>query len=61
MSIFEYDKEEEERKLKKAEFEAGVVKGKMETAISLQSMGLPVEKIAQAVNVDEKLVQEWLK
>ena len=61
MSIFEYDKEEEERKLRKAEFEAGVVKGKMETAISLQSMGLPVEKIAQAVNVDEKLVQEWLK
>ena len=61
MSIFEYDKEEEERKHRKAEFEAGVVKGKMETAISLQSMGLPVEKIAQAVNVDEKLVQEWLK
>ena len=65
MSIFEYDKEEEERKLRKAEFEAGIVKGKLqkarETASSLQSMGLPVEKIAQAVNVDEKLVQEWLK
>ena len=61
MSIFEYDKEEEERKLRKAEFEAGVVKGKMETAISLRSMGFSVEKIAQAVNVDEKLVQEWLK
>ena len=65
MSIFEYDKEEEERKLRKAEFEAGIVKGKLqkarETASSLQSMGLPVEKIAQAVNVDDKLVQEWLK
>ena len=65
VSIFEYDKEEEERKLRKAEFEAGIVKGKLqkarETASSLQSMGLPVEKIAQAVNVDEKLVQEWLK
>lgn len=65
MSIFEYDKEEEERKLRKAEFEAGIAKGKLqkakETAASLQSMGLPVEKIAQAVNVDKKLVQEWLK
>ena len=27
MSIFEYDKEEEEKKLRKAEFEAGVVEG----------------------------------
>ena len=27
----------------------------------IKHMGLPVEKIAQAVNVDEKLVQEWLK
>ena len=65
MSIFEYDKEEEERKLRKAEFEAGIAKGKLqkarETVDSLQNMGLPVEKIAQAVNVDENLVQEWLK
>ena len=27
MSIFEYDKEEEERKLRKAEYEAGVSAG----------------------------------
>ena len=27
----------------------------------IKHMGLTVEKIAQAVNVDEKLVQEWLK
>ena len=27
MSIFEYDKEEEERKLRKAEYEAGVADG----------------------------------
>ena len=27
MSIFEYDKEEEERKLRKAEYEAGVESG----------------------------------
>ena len=27
MSIFEYDKEEEERKLRKAEYEAGVAAG----------------------------------
>ena len=27
MSIFEYDKEEEEKKLRKAEYEAGIQKG----------------------------------
>ena len=39
MSIFEYDKEEEERKLRKAEFEAGVaegeIKAKKEAAIEM--------------------------
>lgn len=46
MSIFEYDKEEEERKLRKAEYEAGVADGfndgintaKKDTAITLTEL-----------------------
>ena len=65
MSIFEYDKEEEEKKLRKAEFEAGVAEGKMqkakETATVLQKMGISIEKIAHAVNVEEETVRKWLE
>ena len=50
MSIFEYDKEEEERKLRKAEYEAGISEGKTlakkEGTIALSKLGLPVEQIA---------------
>ena len=53
MSIFEYDKELEERKLRKAEYEAGVADGintateniKREDALSLVDLGLSVEQI----------------
>lgn len=34
MSIFEYDKELEERKLRKAEYEAGVADAKKQTALA---------------------------
>ena len=46
MSIFEYNEEEEKRKLRKAEYEAGMAEGvmktKKETVISLAEMGLSV-------------------
>ena len=65
MSIFEYDKEEEEKKLRKAEFEAGVEEGEMrkakETALMLQEMGLSTEKIAHAVNLGEEIVRKWIE
>ena len=65
MSIFEYDKEEEEKKLRKAEFEAGVAEGEMrkakETALMLQEMGLSIEEIAHAVNMDEETVRKWTR
>ena len=65
MSIFEYDKEEEEKKLRKAEFEAGVKEGEMrkakETALMLQEMGLSIEKIAHAVNMGEEIVRKWIE
>lgn len=61
MSIFEYDKEEEERKLRKAEYEAGKEAGKREVALMLNKMNFPVEKIAVALQVDEEIVEKWLK
>ena len=65
MSIFEYNEEEEEkRKLRKAEYEAGMAEGvmktKKETVISLAEMGLSVQQIAQGVKIEEKTVYKWL-
>ena len=101
MSIFEYDKEEEERKLRKAEYEAGIKVGR-EAGIKVgikvgREAGLKVgreaglkegiqeivqnmlragktpekiarytgceiqelEKIAEALQTDEAVIQEW--
>ena len=38
----------------------GEMKAKKEMALSLASMGLSAEKIAEAAKVSAKLVQEWL-
>ena len=69
MSIFEYDKEEEERKLRKAEYESGVADGfndgintaKKDTAITLTELHMPIEQIALALKVDVETVKEWLR
>ena len=73
MSIFEYDKEEEERKLRKAEYEAGVADGfnngfndgintaKKDAAITLTKLHMPIEQIALALKVDIEAVKEWLR
>ena len=81
MSIFEYDKEEEERKLRKAEYETGRADGRKEgmetgrvvgrsegmlqkareTALTLNKMNFPVEKIAEALWVDKDVIEKWLK
>ena len=76
VSIFEYDKEDEERKLRIAEYEHGRDDGiemgrregrregeqrkARETTISLSEMGLPVDKIAQAVKISADIVQRWI-
>ena len=68
MSIFEYDKEEEERKLRKAEYESGVESGiaegkrlaQKEGTIALSRLGLPVEQIAMALQVDVELAKQWI-
>ena len=63
MCIFEYDKEED-RKLKKAEYEAGIKEGELqkakETAVVMNKINFPVEKIAQALQVDEDVIVEWI-
>nr|WP_294667750.1 hypothetical protein [uncultured Blautia sp.] len=77
VSIFEYDKEEEERKLRKAEFEAGeqsgiekgiekgIVKGRQqerqEIAHSLARKGMSVAEISDILEVSEKDVLEMVK
>ena len=38
----------------------GELKAKKETALSLAEMGLPVEKIAKAVNHNVKDIQKWI-
>lgn len=41
--------------------EEGELKAKKEVALSLMQMGMPAEKIAEAVKVDVKVIQEWLE
>ena len=38
----------------------GEMKAKRETALTLASMGMSAEKIAEAVKVSLKIVQEWI-
>ena len=40
--------------------EMGELKAKKETILSLAEMGIPVNKIAKAVNLSEKDVQKWI-
>ena len=77
MSIFEYDKEEEERKLRRAEYEAGledgieqgieqgIDKGCMETkreiANQLRNIGMNEDKIASVLNVSVEDIRKWIK
>lgn len=65
MSIFEYDKGEEERKLRKAEYEAeraeGALQKARETAVALQEAEFSVDRIAELLQVDEEIIEKWLK
>lgn len=38
----------------------GEMRAKRETALTLASMGMSTEKIAEAVKVSLKIVQEWI-
>ena len=58
MSIFEYDKEEEEKKLRKAESEAGEESKAKEIIGLMLSAGEPVEKIAQYTGYTTEEIQK---
>lgn len=64
MSIFEYDKEKEEKMLRKAEYEAGYnsgkIEGKMENAISFYRLGLSISRIAEGLKIPTETVLEWI-
>ena len=60
MSIFEYDKELEERKLRKAEYEAGVADAKKQTALALASRNMGYTEISEILNVPVKSVLSWI-
>ena len=63
--IFEYDKEEEEKKLRKAEFEAGYNAGiTQEKKVIIQLMfnaGEPVEKIARYIGYTVEEIKEEIR
>ena len=66
MSIFEYDKEEEEQKLQATYEKIGEKRGekqgelKKAKSISLAQEGEPVERIARTLGETEKTIKEWL-
>ena len=72
VSIFEYDKEEEERKLREAEYEAGREEGResglrdgelqkaRKVTMALSERNMPLEEIAQIVGMEEADVRQWI-
>ena len=60
VSIFEYDKEEEERKLREAEREVGREQKAHEVANILWKEGLGIEKIAKIVGMEEAVIRKWI-
>lgn len=68
MSIFEYNEEEEKRKLRRAEYEAGKADGiktgreeeRRITACSLFGEGDFVERIARVLHESEDRVRKWM-
>ena len=60
MSIFEYDKEEEEQKLQAIYEKQGELRKAKSIAISLAQEGEPVERIARTLGETEKTIIEWL-
>ena len=64
MSIFEYDKEEEEQKLQATYEKIGEKRGELKKArsiaISLAQEGESVERIARILGETEKTIKEWM-
>ena len=60
MSIFEYDKEEEEQKLQAIYEKQGELRKAKSIAISLAQEGESVERIARILGETEKTIKEWM-
>ena len=60
MSIFEYDKEEEEQKLQAIYEKQGELRKEKSIAISLAQEGESVERIARILGETEKTIKEWM-
>ena len=60
MSIFEYDKEEEEKKLQITYEKQGELKKAKSIAISLAQEEESIERIARILGETEKTIKEWL-
>lgn len=60
VSIFEYDKEEEERKLREAEREVGREQKAHEVANILWKEGIGIEKIAKIAGMEEAVIRKWI-
>ena len=73
VSIFEYNKEEEEKKLREAEYEAGYDSGRQdgltegelrkakETAAELAKLGMASTQIADVLKTEEAVIFQWLE
>ena len=60
MSIFEYDKEEEEQKLQAIYEKQGELRKAKSIAISLAQEGESIERIARILDETEKTIKDWL-
>lgn len=64
MSIYEYDQARHIRQEREEAWEDGKNEGRQENqrivAINLAKMGMSVEKIAQAIEIDMSTVEQWL-
>ena len=64
VSIFEYDKEKEEKKLRKAEYEHGLEDGRQESLAELITKmyknGFTVEQISTAIDKSVEEIKEIL-
>ena len=60
ISIFEYDKEEEEQKLQAIYEKQGELRKAKSIAISLAQEGESIERIARILGETEKTIKEWM-
>lgn len=60
MSIFEYDKKEEEQKLRKAEYEFGAQNTKKEICRSMKKENISNAMISKILGVNRATIEKWI-